>query len=207
MFGKRSAILAVAVAALMGVALFLALLRLAALNRANPLKIIPTETILQQVQTLSELVTVKYTLQKVVVFEDPKYWAGIIPLGENRLTLLAQGIVKAGVDLSQLTEDDIRVANRGITLTLPKPVVLESHLEERSTQVLDWRTGLLRSFDKDLEQNVRREALLEITRTARQAGIEQEAGERARTQLANLLKLLGFERVEIRFRPGSPKRT
>ena len=207
MLGKRLVILATVVAALMSVGLFLALLKVASLHRASSLRILPTDTILQQVQTLSELVTVKYTLQKVVVFEDPKYWAGIIPLGETRLTLLAQGVVKAGVDLSQLKRDDIHVANGSLTLTLPKPVVLESHLEERSTQVLDWHTGLLRTFDKDLEQNARREALLQISRTARQAGIEREAGERARTQLTNLLKLLGFERVEIQFRTGSPKGT
>ena len=73
--------------------------------------------------------------------------------------------------------------------------------------MLDWHTGLLRTFDKDLEQNARREALLQISRTARQAGIEREAGERARTQLTNLLKLLGFERVEIQFRTTSPKGT
>ena len=207
MLGKRLAILVAVAATLVSVGLFLALLRLASLHRTAAPRILPTETILQQVQTLSELVTVKYTLQKVVVFEDPKYWAGLIPLGETRLTLLAQGVVKAGVDLAQLKPHDIHAANGHITLILPKPVVLESHLEERSTQVLDWRTGLLRGFDKDLEQNARREALLQITRTARQAGIEQEAGERARTQLASLLKLLGFDQVEIQFRTGSPKGT
>ena len=40
--------------------------------------------------------TVKYVLEKVVVLEDAKWY------GENRVILVAHGIVKAGVDLQKL---------------------------------------------------------------------------------------------------------
>jgi hypothetical protein len=46
-----------------------------------------TATVIEQVQTLSDLVTVKYVLEKVVILEDVKWY------GENRVLLLTHGIV------------------------------------------------------------------------------------------------------------------
>ena len=66
-------------------------------------KLYNTSVLLQQVQTLSQLVTVKYVLEKVVVLEDAKWY------GENRVILVAHGIVKAGVDLQKLQPGDVRV--------------------------------------------------------------------------------------------------
>src|SRR5215469_12180935 len=65
-----------------------------------------TPVLVQQVQTLSDLVTVKYVVQKVEVWDDPP--DGVISQfiqGNNRLLLVAQGVVKAGVDLSKLKPD------------------------------------------------------------------------------------------------------
>jgi len=64
-----------------------------------------TATVVEQVQTLSDLVTVKYVLEKVVILEDVKWY------GENRVLLLAHGIVKAGIDLKRINagrRDDFR---------------------------------------------------------------------------------------------------
>src|SRR2546428_2800482 len=63
-------------------------------------KVYNTVALLQQVQTLSHLVTVKYVLEKVVVLEVPPESAlGKMFAGENRVLMLAHGIVKAGIDL------------------------------------------------------------------------------------------------------------
>jgi hypothetical protein len=59
--------------------------------------------------------------------------------------------------------------------------------------VVDRSTGLLRAFDKDLEQNARRQAVDELRIAARANRIYEDAEERARLQLANLFHLLGYE--------------
>jgi len=61
------------------------------LKTGSGLRFENTTTVVQQVQTLSDLVTVKYVMEKVVVLEDAKWY------GENRVLLLAHGIVKAGI--------------------------------------------------------------------------------------------------------------
>ncbi len=154
-----------------------------------------TATVIQQVQTLAQLVTVKYSLEKIVVLEDVK-WSETF--GTSRVMLVAHGVVKAGVDLSQLQAQDVRISEKSISLTLPLPRITDAYLDEKLTQVVERSTGLLRGFDKSLEQTARQQALDDIQRAARRNGILKDADERAREQLANLLHQLGFARVEFR---------
>lgn len=162
--------------------------RLLAPSSAGP--ILNTATILRQVQSLSQLVTVKYVLEKVVILEDVKWY------GENRVLLVAHGIVKAGVDLSQLRPEDIRLSGRKVKIALPRASITDVYLDEKETRVIERTTGLLRAFDKDLEQNARRQAIEDIRRGAFRSGILQDADERARQQLVTLFQPMGYE-VEV----------
>lgn len=198
---KRLALALVALALILGL-LIAASLAWLVVRRSSAPVFATTPTIVQQIQSLNELVTVKYVLEKVVAYDDPKYFADLIPLGENKLILLAHGVVKAGVDLSKLTKSDVVVSEGKITLTIPQATLTDAYLDEQHTQVLDRQTGLLRRFDKDMEKIARQHALSEIQRGARQSGIVREANERARAQLTGLLRTLGYKEVDIRTRGG-----
>lgn len=151
----------------------------------------PTANLLRQVRALTHLVTVQYVVEKVVVLEDVKWY------GENRVLLLAHGIVKAGVDLEQLKPADLSVTGRTVRLRLPPPQITDAYLDDTQTRVIERETGLLRVFDKDLEQKARQAALDEIRRAARRGGILLDAEARAREQLTALFRLLGYEEVDI----------
>ena len=187
MFKTRLIIVGLVLAIAMGVALFIALLlvRLPAIG-AQP-KIQNTATIVQQVQTLSELVTVKYVLEKVVILDDIKWY------GENRVLLVAHGIVKAGVDLQEIKPEDVRVEDKRVVLKLPRARITDVYLDDQKTRVVDRSTGLLRAFDKDLEQNARRQAVDDLRIAARAHRIYEDAEERARLQVATLFHQLGYE--------------
>ena len=157
-----------------------------------------TAVIVQQVQTLSDLVTVKYVLEKVeIVDSPPASMLGQFVQGQNRVLLLAHGIVKAGIDLKRLRPEDVRIEGRKITLHLPPSQVTDAYLDEHQTQVIDWEKGFLRDFDKDLETTARQNAVDDISRAARKAGILKDADDRARTELAVFLNQAGFEQVEF----------
>jgi len=151
-----------------------------------------TTSVVHEVQSLSDLVTVKYVMDKVVVLEDVKWY------GENRVLLLAQGIVKAGIDLKRLQPEDVSITGKKITLTLPVAQITDAYLDDKASQVIDHTTGLLRAFDKDLEQTARQNAVDDIARAARNAGILDEASKRGREELQNFFKRAGFETVEFR---------
>ncbi len=151
--------------------------------------------IVTQIQALSELATVRYVIEKIVLAEDVK------PYGQSRVVLVAHGIVKAGVDLTALTPGSIAVHGDQLTLTLPAPRILDAYLDDEQTRVLDHSTGLLRRFNKNLEQTARRKGLAAVREAARRAGILEEARTRARLELTRLLGSLGFTRVTIQFAP------
>jgi hypothetical protein len=156
------------------------------------LRIENTATVVQQVQTLSDLVTVKYVMEKVVILDDMKWY------GESRVLLLAHGVVKAGIDLKRLKPDDVTISGKSISIKLPLPQVTDAYLDDTQCRVIDHTTGLLRLFDKDLEQTARANAVDDISRAARGAGILNDADQRARLELALFLREAGFEQVEFR---------
>ena len=57
--------------------------------------------------------------------------------------------------------------------------------------------GILREFDKDLEQDARRQAVDQIRMAAVNAGMLKDADERARQQVTAILRSLGFAEVEV----------
>lgn len=155
-----------------------------------------TDSVVEQIQTLSDLVTVKYVVEKVVILDDVKWY------GENRVLLLAHGVVKAGIDLKQLKPGDVVVSGKTISIRLPPPVLTDAYLDERKSRIIDHTTGLLRTFDKDLEQTAREEAVLDIRSAAVQDHILDDATQRAELELALFLHDAGYD--QVKFNGGTP---
>ena len=97
-----------------------------------------------------------------------------------------------------LHPEDIAIAGKKIALRLPPPQITDAYLDDKASQVIDRTTGLLRAFDKDLEQAARQNAVDDIARAARRGGILEEADKRGRTELESFFKRAGFEVVEFR---------
>jgi hypothetical protein len=196
MTNSRRATLILLTVALFFIGIFIGFRVQRFLHPGGATRMFDTPVLLQQVQTLSDLVTVKYVVEKVEVWDDPP--SGVLTqfvAGDNRLLLLAQGVVKAGVDLGKLKPDDLKVQGKTIWINLPPAHITDAYLDDKETKVIERTTGFLRSFDKDLEQNVRRSAVEDMRLQAGRGGILKDADERARTQLAGFFRLMGFEKV------------
>jgi hypothetical protein len=188
---KKAIMVIVPVAAAFALCLFIGLSRMPGPGNVRS---ISTTSLLQQVQALSQLVTIKYVIQEVVDVHDTKFY------GDNHLILVAQGVVKAGINLENMRPDDIDVSDKKITVTLPHPAITDIYLDEKQTKVVEWTTGILRAFDKDLEQTTRAQAIDQIRTQALDNGILKEAQDRAEAQVENLLHQIGFTEVEVRRR-------
>jgi len=154
-------------------------------NKSNQQQIADTPTIIKQIQALSDLVTVKYVMERVVVLEDVKWY------GESRVILLVHGIVKAGVDLSKIGGEDVKVSGSHVWIKLPPAQITDVYIDDKNTQVIERSTGLLRRFDKNLEQNARQLAVDELRRAAKYSGILNDAQRQAQAQLAIVLGKMG----------------
>jgi hypothetical protein len=197
MFKQRLAYFALGVVFVLGIVLGIGFPRWTGWSSPAP-KVFNTATVLKQVKTLSQLVTVKYVMEKVEVLADPpqnilrQFW-----FDDTHVVLVAHGIIKAGVDLAQLKPADLKISGKRITINLPQAQITDAYLDDHLTQVVERNTGFLRTFNKDLEQTARQNAIDDIRRAARHSGILKDAEERARAQLTHLCRQLGFEDVEF----------
>jgi hypothetical protein len=138
-------------------------------------------------------------MQKVEFVDSPPGSAlGQFVQGDSKVMLLAQGIVKAGIDLKKITPDDVTVSGKDLTITLPNSEITDAYLDDSQTKVMERTTGFLRSLDKDLEQTTRQYAVDDIRRAAQESGILNDANERARTELRSFFQQAGFDKVEFR---------
>jgi len=103
--------------------------------------------------------------------------------------------VIAGVDLSKLTAEDVRIDGNTLWVTLPAAEVFVATLDNENSYVYDRDTGLLRRADINLESAARRAAESEILRTATEDGILEHAETNAEAYLKSLFNSLGYSRV------------
>lgn len=190
-------VLALVVAIITCVSLMFVVVAPRVIQLASGSRMGPSPVMLQQVQTLSQLVTVKYVVEKVVLLEDTSKWYEL-SLGESSVLMVAHGIVKAGVDLKELKPGDLEVSGKTVKIKLPPARITDCYLDDKKNEVIERKTGLLRAFDKDLEQNARKQAVEEINLAARNEGILKDADERARTDLTTLFRQMGYEEVKFK---------
>lgn len=160
----------------------------------------PTPTILpdpisivKEVQSLARLETIQYSVEKVITAELNQGTFG--SLFGDRLLFVAHGYVIAGVDLSKISADDLKMVGDTLRVKLPEAEVFVATLDNEKSYVYDRETGLLRKADTQLESEARRSAEAEILRTATEDGILIQAKTNAETYLLSLLNSLGFSRV------------
>jgi hypothetical protein len=159
-------------------------------------RVVDAPAIVREIQELSELVTVKYSIQKVIGLEEEK-----VPFGAERILLLVQGEVLGGVDLTLLTTNDVRVSvDKVVTARLPRPKVLHVYLDERQTRVWDrsktWWTPW-EPYDPELEQKARLAALEAIQAAALQMGILSNAQDNAENAVRKVLRAGSVESVRF----------
>ena len=119
-------------------------------------------------------------------------------LSGERVLLIVVGEVEAGVDLSSLGADDVRVDGGTVTIRLPEPEVFSASLEEDETRVYDREFGLLNLRpDDELVEQARAEAERRVEEAARENGILEQAETNAEESIRAFVTSLGFERVEF----------
>lgn len=148
--------------------------------------------IITQVHKLNQLVTVRYSIQRVVGIREPK-----VPVGEESILLMVQGEVLAGVDLERVHSRDIVYAgDRKIIVSLPPARLFNSFLDEDQTKVWDrritWWTPWI-PYDPDLEHKARLQAIGEVRDAALKMGILDQAEKNARVSIRELLSAFNLQ--------------
>jgi Protein of unknown function (DUF4230) len=179
---------------LIGVLLFIALRPGGALRTADP------SAVVYEIRQLSELVSVRYLVQKVVGLEEQKS-----PLGSEKILIIVQARVLGGIDLNQIRPGDVQKRPDGQWLVrLPPARILYVNIDDKQTKVWDrqvtWWTPWV-APNLDLERQARQKASEEIESAAREMGILNDARRNAESTLRALL--LGFGIHAVTFSSAS----
>lgn len=156
-------------------------------------------TIIHEIQVLSRLETVSYSVEKVVTVEkNQQGLADILGLDE-KLLFVAHGKVIAGVDLSKLGLGAIQITDDNVViLDMPEPEIFIATLDNKQSYVYDHERGVLnRVFEEqsDLETLARQAAEAAIEEAAIEDGILETAELNAQNYMRAFLTAMGFEQV------------
>lgn len=156
--------------------------------------------IIQRIKNIQELSTTIQTMETIVpTSADRKL--GEISLATTRLLYIARGEIRAGVDLSELRETDMRIINNKIEIDLPPAKILDSKIDVNHSRVYDYDRGFLNlgpDVAPQLQTLAQRKTLAEIVNTVCDEGILNNANIKAKETLEKLLTINGYEQIKIK---------
>jgi hypothetical protein len=153
--------------------------------------------VVQSIRQTGQLVTVEYSLSKIVRAADNRTW---YKFGERRILISAQAIVKAGVDLQAISPEDVAINGDDIQLNVPRPQVFSLSIPPEGIRVLYENTSLFRErFTAAERETLLRHAERQIRSLTDSMGILKTAGTNVEIFLRNLLQQGGYKNVTITF--------
>ena len=156
----------------------------------------PTPIVIGSFQELGELITVEYTLQTVVEAQRER----VFPLSPERIILVAVGNVEAGVDLTQIQDDDIVIDGTSVSITLPPAHVTSVELLPSESEIFDSNRGWLLSDYDGLELEAMNKARNQLELWAvNRVNLLDQAEIEAVDQMKVFLQKLGFQEIEVVF--------
>jgi len=168
------------------------------LLQERPARTTTSPVVVEGVRELDQLATVRVTESIIVTRESGSENALDRLFSGEKVLLVATGDVEAGVDLSEVGEDDVRVEGETVTIRLPEPEVLSASLDEEKTRVYDRDYGPLNLRpDDDLVEAARAEAEERIEAAARENGVLKTAETNAEGSVGAFVRALGFEEVRL----------
>jgi Protein of unknown function (DUF4230) len=145
--------------------------------------------VIDRIKASSELITTRFYGDIVVPLEKNSTLWGI-PVGSTS--------VMFGVDLSQLTVDDVTVANGNVIIKMPSTVILQSALDVNKSKVYQIQSDLLSPTNTvlQLQNQAEREALNKLVAAACES-IGNVAEQQAKLAITNLVQAMGYGTVTV----------
>lgn len=164
-----------------------------------------------QIQKCSRLYTSEYRLHKIVTFDDTMSVGGTLmnhrfkinlPVGKRRIAIPVTATVKASVDFSQFSEQNVRRHGDKIEIILPDPEVTLTATQIDHAEVRQ-KVSLLRSRFSDEEiTRIQRQGRQDIINQLPRLDILENARQSAARQLIPIIEQMGYrqENITITFR-------
>jgi hypothetical protein len=171
---------------------------------SKPINIEETPIVIQQINTLAQLITVTYTDE--IVMDSSKIGNGmpsLLPMAIgavltpsiDNLVIIGRGKVIVGNDLKNLTENDIMVTGDSIHLTLSHAKILQTIINPSGFETFaekgDWSEAAVTALKIKIRN--------EINHRAIQQNVLAKADDRCKNIMEVFLRNTGFKKIAISF--------
>lgn len=173
---------------------------LLAVNAAVPRRKSPPLLNARTLKDLAELATVEYSVTKIVSYKDVAWY------GDRKILFETAASVKAGIDLNELADQDIRLeGDQAVTVTLPRPRILLFNMKPENMREIFNESGVLRSdFSNEEKDGLLSQGEKDIRAKVARMDILERAARNARILVESWLKKMGFTAVKVVFKGGRP---
>ena len=159
------------------------------------LKIDTTASVVEEIKKISEFTSACYYEEYII--QDSKEVSGnaLIKMVKSKpeVVIMSKGKVRAGVDLSKITPEDIKVSSDTLRINLPQPEIFDVIVNPSDYEIFsengDWSHDEISKLIQKGKENLQQHALDE--------DIIGKAGETSKKKLESLFQTLGYNVVEI----------
>ncbi len=147
-------------------------------------------TYISQIQALSRLETIQYSVEQVVTAEEKQGTFGF--LFGSTMILQVHGTVIAGIDMSKIQPGDLQMQNGVLTVKLPQSEIFVTTVDEDKSKVFNVQTGIFAQPDPGMVLPALTGAKEKIQQAAIDDGILEIAQQNAVTYLTRFFAALGY---------------
>jgi hypothetical protein len=152
----------------------------------------------ERVQALTQLTTTSYNYADVQGGQrDMPAW--LAALYGDSVVMVTVGVIEAGIDVSQISQDDILFdeLSQSLQISLPAPTLQSCYLDENQSYIVERNTAAFGVPLANLEDTIRQQALIDYRDRAVEEGILAEASTQAEATMREFLGVIMGEDVNI----------
>jgi hypothetical protein len=157
-----------------------------------------------KIQKASKLATAEFKVDKLVFGVKNKRVLWVIKLNEAQFLAKSQATIKTGINLDKLKEEDIKIRQNSISITLPAVQVINFSYPAESFKKIELLSSETFSSKINLEdqENFFQEAEMDIRNNLKYMGVIETTQQKTRILLEAMLRNLGYTEIYIDFKEG-----
>ncbi len=157
-----------------------------------------------KIKKASKLATTEFTVDKIVYGVKRKKFIWVVNLNEASFIAHSKAIIKAGVDLERLKEEDVKIEGDKISLILPNVQVINFSYpaEHFSKDTLISGDAFMNKINLRDQEKFFQEAEIDIRNSLKYMDVVEITENKTIVMLENLLKNLGYKEIYIDFHEG-----
>lgn len=159
--------------------------------------------VISKIRRASQMATVEFILTKTLLAQKNKRLLFIFTLKPATFMAYTEARVKAGIDFSELKEEDIVIQGSKISLMLPPVKVLNFSYPAENfepDEIYTRSKTFLNRISVNMQEELFRKGEVDLRENLQYLGIEKTAQDKTRLMMVSMLRQMGFNEIYIEFK-------